>query len=121
MWRRRTADHHAAYLRLDIGDPLRPGSPHGYVQHFRYEVGQHDASLRGQSRDAQTRLARARGNVEMLMIFSDIETLDDRRADRTQLIHDDRVPLLPACREPSPRRPLNVSDLVGARHRPTPH
>jgi hypothetical protein len=37
----------------------------GYVQHLRCEVGQHDASLRRQSRDAQTRLTRARGNVEM--------------------------------------------------------
>src|SRR5207249_2203727 len=89
------------------------------VQHLRYEVGQHDASLRRQSRDAQTRLTRPSGNVEMLMIFSDAETLDHRCADRSQLIHDDRVPLLPARGEPGPRRSLNVSDLIGARHRPS--
>jgi hypothetical protein len=51
----------------------------------------------------------------MLMIFSDVETLDNRCADRAQLIHDDRVPLLPAGREPRPRGSLNVSDLIGAR------
>jgi hypothetical protein len=56
-------------------------------QHLRYEVGQHDASLRRQSRDAQTRLTRARGNVEMLMIFSDVETLDNRCADRGRPFH----------------------------------
>src|SRR5205823_6164274 len=55
----------------------------------------------------------------MLLIFSDVETLDHRGADRAQLIHDDRVPLLPARREPGPRRSLNVSDLIGDRHRPT--
>jgi hypothetical protein len=49
----------AAHLRLDIGDPLRPGSSRGYVQHFGYEVGQHDTSLRRPSRDAQARLTRA--------------------------------------------------------------
>jgi hypothetical protein len=55
----------------------------------------------------------------MLMIFSDVETLDNRCADRAQLIHDDRVPLLPARRKPGPRRSLNVSDLIAARHRPS--
>jgi hypothetical protein len=55
----------------------------------------------------------------MLMIFSDVETLDHRCADRAQLLHDDQVPLLPARREPGPRRSLNVSDLIGARHRPS--
>src|ERR1039458_595157 len=50
----------------------------------------------------------------MLMIFSDVEMLDDRCADRAQLLHDDRVPLFPARREPGPRRSLNVSDLIGA-------
>src|SRR5207302_6058636 len=109
----------AAHLRRDVDDPLRPGSSSGYVQHLRYEAGQHDATLRRQSRDAQTRLTRARGNVEMLMIFSDVETVDHRCADRAQLIHDDRVPLLPAGREPSPCRSLNVSDLICARHRPS--
>src|ERR1017187_10019890 len=57
----------------------------------------------------------------MLMIFSDVETLDHRCADRPQLIHDDRVPLLPARREPGPCRSLNVSDLIGARQRPSPY
>jgi hypothetical protein len=52
----------------------------------------------------------------MLMIFRDVETLDDRRADRAQLIHDDRVPLLPTRGEPGPRLSLSVSDLIGARH-----
>src|SRR5258707_5002768 len=55
----------------------------------------------------------------MLMIFSDVETLDNRCADRAQLIHDDGVPLLPARREPGPRRSLTVSDLLGAWHRPS--
>src|SRR5437879_6438137 len=68
----------AAHLRLDIDDPLRPRSSRRDVQHLRYEVGQHDASLRRQSRDAQTRLTRACGNVEMLLILSDVETLDHR-------------------------------------------
>src|SRR6266699_2137564 len=55
----------------------------------------------------------------MLMIGSDVETLDHRRADRAQLIHDDRVPLLPARRKPGPQRDLFVSDLIAARHRPS--
>src|ERR1022692_2903221 len=55
----------------------------------------------------------------MLLIVSDVETLDNRCADWAQLIHDDRVPLLPARRELGPRRSLNVSDLIGARHRPS--
>ena len=72
--------------------------------------------------DIAARRARAQGiaNVEMLLIFSDVETLDHRCADRAQLLHDDRVPLLPARREPGPRLSLNVSDLIGARHRPSP-
>src|SRR5207253_8180663 len=61
------------------------------------------------------------GDVEMLMIFSDVEALDHRGADRAKLLHDDRVPLLPAPREPGPRRSLAVSDLIGARHRPSPY
>ena len=67
------------------------------------EVGQHDASLRRQPRDAQTRLTGARGDVEVLLILGDVETLDHRGTDRAQLLHDDRVPLLPARREPGPR------------------
>ena len=68
----------AAHLGLDVGDPLRPGSSRGDLQHLRREVGQHDASLRRPSRDAQARLTRACGDVEMLMILSDVETLDHR-------------------------------------------
>jgi hypothetical protein len=64
---------------------------------------------------------RARSNVEMLTIFSDVQTPDSRCADWAQLIHDDRVPLLPARRQPGPRRPLTISDLIGARHRPSPY
>src|SRR6266571_1601688 len=60
-------------------------------------------------------------SLAMLMVFSDVETLDNRCADRAQLIHDHRVPLLPARREPGPRRSLNVSDLIGVRHRPSPY
>ena len=60
------------------------------------------------------RLTRARGNVEMLLIFSDVETLDHRRADRTQLIRDDRVPLLPARGEPGPRL---LAERLGSRLR----
>src|SRR5674536_210584 len=55
----------------------------------------------------------------MLLIIGDVETLDNRCADPAQLIHDDRVPLLPARREHGPRRSLNVSDLIAARHRPS--
>src|SRR5215471_21767452 len=54
----------------------------------------------------------------MLLITGDAQALDHRCADRAQLIHDDRVPLLPARRKPGPRRSLSVSDLIGARHRP---
>jgi hypothetical protein len=55
----------------------------------------------------------------MLLIIGDVQTLDHRRADQTQLIHDDRVPLLPARRKPGPRRSLNVPDLIAAWHRPS--
>src|ERR1019366_10797534 len=69
--------------------------------------------------NGQPRLTSARGDVEMLLIIGDVETLNNRCADRAQLIHDDRVPLLPAHGKPGPRRSLNVSDLVAARHRPS--
>src|SRR5664280_3170495 len=46
-------------------------------------------------------------------------TLNNRCADRSQLLHDHRVPLLPARREPGPGHSLNVSDLIGAWHRPS--
>lgn len=86
----------AAHLRLEVGDPLRGGTSLCDDQHLRYEVGQHDATLRRQLCDAQTRLTRARCDVEMLMIFSGVEMLDHRYADRAELTHDDRVPFLPA-------------------------
>ena len=69
--------------------------------------------------DGQPRLTSARGDVEVLLIIGDVETLDHRCADRAELIHDDRIPLLPARRKPGPRRSLNVSDLIAARHRPS--
>lgn len=55
----------------------------------------------------------------MLLIIGDAETLDHCCADRAQLVHDDRVPLLPARGKPGPRRSLTVSDLVVTRHRPS--
>jgi hypothetical protein len=55
----------------------------------------------------------------MLLIIGDAQTFDHRRADRAQLIHDDRVPLLPARRKPGPRRSLSVPDLIAAQHRPS--
>lgn len=119
MWRRRTADRPRCTPSSRYWRPLRLGSSCGYIQHLRYEVGQNDPSRRRESGDTQARLTRAGGDVEMLMIFGDVETLDDRCAHRAQLIHDDRVPLFPAGREPRPRRSLGVSDLVGARHRPS--
>jgi hypothetical protein len=51
---------------------LGPGSSGGYVQHLRDQVGQHNAPFRYQSSDAQTRLTRPRGDVEVLMIFSGV-------------------------------------------------
>jgi hypothetical protein len=38
--------------------------------------------------DGQPRLARARGDVEMLLDVGDLQALDDRCAHRTQLVHD---------------------------------
>ena len=40
--------------------------------------------------------------------------LDHGSADRGQLFHDDRVPLLPARRQSGPRHALSVPDLIGA-------
>ena len=45
------------------------------------EVGKHDTSIWRHFRDGQIRLTRARGNVEMLLIVNDVQTLDDRCAD----------------------------------------
>ena len=69
----------AAHLRLDVGDPLRLGSSRGDVQHLRDEVGQHDASLRRQSRDAQTRLTRARRRCRDA---ADLQRCRDARSSR---------------------------------------
>jgi len=68
---------------------------------------------------SQPRLARARGNVEMPLITGDAQALDHRHAHRAELIHDDRIPLLPARRKPGPRRSLNVPDLNAARNQPS--
>ena len=48
----------------------------------------------------------------MLLIIGDAETLDNRCADRAQLIHDDRVPLVAARRKAGRRRSLSISDLI---------
>jgi len=86
----------AAHPGLKIGDPLRVPSSRRDAEHLSRQVGQDDVSPRRELGDGQPRLARARGNVKVLLITSDVKTLDYRRADRAQLIHDDRVPLLPA-------------------------
>jgi hypothetical protein len=52
-----------------------------FSSYLCYEVGKHGASIWRQFRDAQTRLTPARGNVGMLLIVSDVHTLDDRCAD----------------------------------------
>src|ERR1700722_6766230 len=110
----------AAHRGLKIGDPLRVPSSRGDVEHLSREVGQNDVSLRREPGDGQPRLTSTRGNIEMLLIIGDAETPDHRCDDRAQLIHDDRVPLLPARRKPGPRCPLNIPDLIAARHRPLP-
>ncbi len=109
----------AAHPGLKIGDPLCVRSSPRDVEHLSRKIGQNDMSPRREPGDGQPRLTSARGNVEMLLIIGDAETLDNRCADRAQLIHDDRVPLLPARRKPGPRRSLNVPDLIAARHRPS--
>src|ERR1022692_3357561 len=53
--------------------------------------------------------------------ISATRSVSTTRPFRAQLIHDHRVPLLPARREPGPRRSLNVPDLIGARHQPSPY
>jgi hypothetical protein len=98
---------------------LRVRSSRRDLEHLSRKVGQNDVSLRRELGDGQPRLTSARGDVEMLLIIGDVETLDNRCADRAQLIHDDRVPLLPARGKPGPRHSLNVSDLIAARHRPS--
>src|SRR6266487_2766109 len=109
----------AAHPGLTIGDPLRVRPPRRDAEHLSRKVGQDDVSPRREPGHGQPRLARARGNVEMPLITGDAQTPDHRRANRAQLIHDDRVPLLPARRKPGPRRSLNISDLIAARHRPS--
>jgi hypothetical protein len=109
----------AAHPGLKIGDPLRARPSRRDAGHLSRKVGQDDVSPRREPGNGQPRLASARGNVEMLLITGDVETPDNRCTDRAQLIHDDRVPLLPARRKPGPRRSLNVLDLIAARHRPS--
>ena len=100
--------------------PCAAGPSRGDVQHLRREVGQHDASRAAPSLAMLSPGSPVPdGDVEMLLVLGDVEPLDHRGADRAQLIHDDRVPLLPARGEPGPRRSLTVPDLVGARHRPS--
>jgi hypothetical protein len=94
-------------------------SPRRDVEHLSRKVGQDDVSARREPGHRQPRLASARGNVEMLLIAGDVQALDHRCANRAQLIHDDRVPLLPARRKPGPRRSLNVPNLIAARHWPS--
>src|SRR5262245_20437349 len=57
-----------------------------------------------------------RSDVEMLLILGDAETLDHRCADRAQLIHDDRLLLLPARRQPG--RPTPLAERLGSHRRP---
>jgi hypothetical protein len=111
----------AAHAGLKIGDPLRVRPPRRDVEHLSRQVGQDDVSPRHEPGDGQPRLASARRNVEMLLITGDAQALDHRCADRAQLIHDDRVPLLPARGKPGPRCSLNIPDLIAARHRPSCH
>lgn len=110
----------AAHGGPQIGDPQRVRPPRRDAEHLSRKVGQNDVPPRREPGDGQPRLTRTRGNIEMLLITGDAQTPDHRRADRAQLIHDDRVPLLPARRKPGPRYPLNVPDLIAARHRPLP-
>ena len=84
-----------AHLGLDVGDPLRRGPALRHFQHLGCQVGQDDATIRSELGDAEPGLARARRDVEMPLVVGDGETLDDRRADRGQLIDDHGVPLLP--------------------------
>ena len=113
----RSSALHTLVSKLVIPCALR--SSRRDVEHLGRKVGQDDVSPRREPGDGQPRLTGARGDVEMLLVVGDVETLDHRRADRAQLIHDDRVPLLPARGEPGPRRSLTVSDLIAARHRPS--
>src|SRR5664280_871139 len=72
----------AAHLGPKIGDPLRVCSSRRDVEHLSRKVGQNDVSPRRELGDGQPRLTSARGNVEMLLIIGDVETLDNRCADR---------------------------------------
>jgi hypothetical protein len=63
----------------------------------------------------QPPLATARGNIEMLLITGDAQTLDHRRADRAQLIHDDRGPTSPS---PQKARPTPPAERPGSHRRP---
>jgi hypothetical protein len=70
----------AARFNASLGQRVR--SPRRDAEHLSCQVGQDDVSPRREPGDGQPRLARARGNVKMLLITSDVKTLDYRRADR---------------------------------------
>jgi hypothetical protein len=72
----------AAHPGLIIGDSLRVRSPRRDAEHLSRQVGQDDVSPRREPGAGQPRRARARGNIKMLLITSDVKTLDYRRADR---------------------------------------
>ena len=71
----------ALHTFFDVGDP-RARARRAAMSSISGTRSSARRALRHRFRDAQTRLTRARGNVEMLMIGSDVETLD-HRADRT--------------------------------------
>jgi hypothetical protein len=68
---------------------LRVRSSRRDVEHLSRKVGQNDVSPGREPGDGQPRLTSAGCDVEMVLIIGDVETLDDRCADRAQLIHDD--------------------------------
>jgi hypothetical protein len=70
-------------------------------------------SFRREPGDGQPRLISARRDVEMLQITGDAEALHHRRADRPELVHDDRVPLRPARRKSRPHGEVLVAAAVG--------
>jgi hypothetical protein len=57
---------------------LRARPPRRDVEHLSRKVGQHDVSPGREPGDGQPRLTSARGNIEMLLIIGDAETLDNR-------------------------------------------
>jgi hypothetical protein len=80
----------------------------------RLSAARSDVSPQREPRDGEPRFTSAGGNVEMLLIIGDAEALDNCCADQAQLIHDDRVPFLPAGRKPSPR---GLAECLGSHRR----